>query len=131
PFEPEGATRPSLMRPGGGTRRGRRRAGRAAAATASIPPPPQPPPAAAAVPQAMTPADRASLACLQHDWSTGIDRDRGGEGAPRGHATRRGGTHDTPDPHNHAERACRCGAIWARLDSNQGPRDYESPALTN
>jgi hypothetical protein len=27
--------------------------------------------------------------------------------------------------------ADRCGAEWARLDSNQGPTDYESAALTS
>jgi hypothetical protein len=32
---------------------------------------------------------------------------------------------DTRDPHNHADSAQRCGWIWARLDSNQGPTDYE------
>jgi glycosyltransferase involved in cell wall biosynthesis len=35
---------------------------------------------------------------------------------------------------NVEELAARFGSVlepWARLDSNQGPRDYESPALTN
>ena len=27
-------------------------------------------------------------------------------------------------------RAARAGEWWARSDSNRGPRDYESPALT-
>ena len=34
------------------------------------------------------------------------------------------------DPHNRAVFASRCGALWARQDSNLGPTDYESAALT-
>ncbi len=30
-----------------------------------------------------------------------------------------------------APRLNRCGVVWARLDSNQGPTDYESAALTS
>ena len=37
----------------------------------------------------------------------------------------------TPDPHNHAGLALPPRLIWARLDSNQGPTDYESAALTS
>ena len=37
-------------------------------------------------------------------------------------------THLTND---HAGSAQRCGIRWARLDSNQGPTDYESAALTS
>jgi hypothetical protein len=48
-----------------------------------------------------------------------------------GHAARTGGMHGTPVPLNHAISAQRCGVVWARQDSNLGPRDYESPALTN
>jgi hypothetical protein len=40
------------------------------------------------------------------------------------------GTGGTPDTRNHADSARWCGSIWARLDSNQGPTDYESAALT-
>jgi hypothetical protein len=35
-----------------------------------------------------------------------------------GHATRKGGMPGTPDPHNHAKRAYRRGALCARLESN-------------
>jgi hypothetical protein len=48
-----------------------------------------------------------------------------------GHAVRDTGISGTSDPHNHAVRGNRCGALWARLDSNQGPTDYESAALTS
>ena len=37
----------------------------------------------------------------------------------------------TPKPHNHAVLALLQGLLWARLDSNQGPTDYESAALTS
>ena len=40
-----------------------------------------------------------------------------------------GGIPDTPL--NHALSAWLRWCSWARLDSNQGPRDYESPALTS
>ena len=42
-----------------------------------------------------------------------------------------GGTPDTPDPLSHAGSAWLSGLKWARLDSNQGPTDYESAALTS
>ena len=32
---------------------------------------------------------------------------------------------------NQAKSAWALGLIWARLDSNQGPTDYESAALTS
>jgi hypothetical protein len=44
------------------------------------------------------------------------------------------GLSDTPgtsDPHNHAKSTWLQGSRWARLDSNQGPTDYESAALTS
>ena len=40
-------------------------------------------------------------------------------------------TPGTPGPHNHADLALPLGLRWARLDSNQGPTDYESAALTS
>jgi hypothetical protein len=42
----------------------------------------------------------------------------------------RTGNPDTPDSHSKANGR-GCGWIWARLDSNQGPTDYESAALTS
>jgi hypothetical protein len=48
-----------------------------------------------------------------------------------GHATRKPGPDGTHEPLNHAVSAHGCRVEWARLDSNQGPRDYESPALTS
>ena len=42
-----------------------------------------------------------------------------------------GGTRGKLEPHNHADLALRLGLLWARLDSNQGPTDYESAALTS
>ena len=36
-----------------------------------------------------------------------------------------------PNPLNHADSARTLGSKWARLDSNQGPTDYESAALTS
>ena len=41
------------------------------------------------------------------------------------------GISGTPDPHNDAVLAPLLGLKWARLDSNQGPTDYESAALTS
>ena len=37
----------------------------------------------------------------------------------------------TPDTRFQAVPARLLGLIWARLDSNQGPTDYESAALTS
>ena len=36
-----------------------------------------------------------------------------------------------PHPRIHAGSAWMLGSTWARLDSNQGPTDYESAALTS
>src|SRR6266508_6328060 len=47
-----------------------------------------------------------------------------------GHAARNGGTSDTPDPRNHAVYPQLRKLEWARQDSNLGPTDYESAALT-
>ena len=67
-------------------------------------------------------------------------------GAPRGRRRLRGphsdpaptqhqmlfqGIPGTPDPRFQAVSACLQGSDWARLDSNQGPTDYESAALTS
>ena len=41
------------------------------------------------------------------------------------------GTPGSLEPHNHAVLALPLGLLWARLDSNQGPTDYESAALTS
>ena len=49
----------------------------------------------------------------------------------RMHRTRFRDTPGTPDPLNHAVSALVQGLKWARLDSNQGPTDYESAALTS
>ena len=38
---------------------------------------------------------------------------------------------NTPGPRFKAVSACLLGFEWARLDSNQGPTDYESAALTS
>ncbi len=46
------------------------------------------------------------------------------------HAMRIKGISGTSAPLNHAVSAKWWGALWARLDSNQGPTDYESAALT-
>jgi hypothetical protein len=40
------------------------------------------------------------------------------------------GTSVTPDPRNQALFAWLRGSFWARQDSNLGPTDYESAALT-
>ena len=40
------------------------------------------------------------------------------------------GTSDTDDPRSRAGSAQPCGCKWARQDSNLGPTDYESAALT-
>jgi hypothetical protein len=50
---------------------------------------------------------------------------------PWGTRTRIAGMSGTADPLNQAKSAWLSGAEWARLDSNQGPTDYESAALTN
>jgi hypothetical protein len=47
------------------------------------------------------------------------------------HRLRIPGIPDTPDPRFQAVSAWLQGFIWARLDSNQGPTDYESAALTS
>jgi hypothetical protein len=47
-----------------------------------------------------------------------------------GHATPNGAAADTCDPRNHAVSAQRHSVEWARQDSNLGPTDYESAALT-
>jgi hypothetical protein len=47
------------------------------------------------------------------------------------HAMHFSGISDTPVWRNHAVSAHQQKLKWARLDSNQGPRDYESPALTS
>ena len=47
------------------------------------------------------------------------------------HAMHFSGIGDTPVSRNHAVSAHLRKLKWARLDSNQGPRDYESPALTS
>ena len=47
------------------------------------------------------------------------------------HAVNFLGIGDIPVSHNHAVCAELRKLKWARLDSNQGPRDYESPALTS
>jgi hypothetical protein len=36
----------------------------------------------------------------------------------------------TSDPPNQAKSLWTCGCKWARQDSNLGPTDYESAALT-
>jgi hypothetical protein len=41
------------------------------------------------------------------------------------------GNTGTTDQLNDAISAQLSGSIWARLDSNQGPTDYESAALTS
>jgi hypothetical protein len=52
-------------------------------------------------------------------------------GTHRGlHQVRIPGTSGTPDPRNHAVLAQPCAGEWARQDSNLGPTDYESAALT-
>ena len=40
------------------------------------------------------------------------------------------GAYGKPDPHIHAGFAQPYGCKWARQDSNLGPTDYESAALT-
>jgi hypothetical protein len=47
------------------------------------------------------------------------------------HAVRISDIDDTPDTTETLELLHVLGVEWARLDSNQGPRDYESPALTS
>jgi hypothetical protein len=47
------------------------------------------------------------------------------------HAMHFSGIGGTPAPPNNAVSAQLRKLKWARLDSNQGPRDYESPALTS
>jgi hypothetical protein len=57
---------------------------------------------------------------------------RESRGQHRGqHRLRLGALPVMPVPRNHAVPAQPRGAEWARLDSNQGPTDYESAALTN
>jgi integrase len=48
-----------------------------------------------------------------------------------GHAPRMHDTCDTHEPLNHAVLEQPKASLWARLDSNQGPTDYESAALTS
>jgi hypothetical protein len=44
-----------------------------------------------------------------------------------GHAARKPGIAGTPVSLNEAKSAWLSGIGWARLDSNQGPSDYEEP----
>jgi hypothetical protein len=50
---------------------------------------------------------------------------------PWQHRLRISGISGTPDTRFQAKTACLQRLQWARLDSNQGPTDYESAALTS
>lgn len=52
-------------------------------------------------------------------------------GAPVGHPIHIDGLDVTDEPRARAKTGVLRDTEWARLDSNQGPTDYESAALTS